>query len=472
MSLSTRARPSVFALAGCLLALAAFRLAVLSAQIVRDGMQIDFAAFYIAGRSESLGLNPYRNYPKHSPDIWFGIARRKHSRFLYPPFAATLFRPIAALPYARAKAVWAAVSMAGVAVGMLISAVFLGGRNAGRLVVAGLALMLLFHPTLILVERGQIDGFTFPLCAGAVVLMARGGGRRDAAAGALLALAVLLKLHVALIVPFLILRRKTRALAGLAAGIIAISILSLIFNGPDEIYDYIVVQMPRISYFEAGGTLEYWLPDKELAPLLVGIPEDYLRAEGRLYLINFFECIGCPSIAYAIYLGLLRMGTIVSLSLPSICVFAAIFALFVRHVRKGSGCCDPSAGGMSPIREFAWWYAVLAIILLSAPVTRVSNTVWLLPVGVLVMREYKTLRAGNPRILAALSAGILLVAIPDNRAGMGEISSSATVDFIFSAKYIAGELLILVGLMGYAESPDMTERMDDEDSQGRLAQHG
>lgn len=436
-------------LAASLLILAALRITLFSARIAREGMQVDFAAFYIAGRSEAEGLNPYLNYPEHRPDIWFGLAPRQHSRFLYPPFAATLFRPLAAMPYSSAKVGWIIISLGGVACGAIASAFFLGGRKAGLLALAALVLAFLFHPTLVLIERGQIDGLTFPLCVFSIILLSRGAKTHNFAAGFLLAWAILLKLHIVMIAPFMILRRRFSALWGLATGIAAISLLSLLLNGPREISDYVFRQLPRISYYEAGGPAESLIPKERYERLRAGIQRGFARAEGKLYRIDYFRVIGCPSIAYAIYMGLLRAGKVVSLSLPSVCVFTVLFVLWTMRWRTARPEGDRHR--LSVEGEFAWWLAVLALILLSAPVTRVSNTVWMIPAGILALSQYHILKSRAPNVLYMISAGVLFIAMPDNRAGLGELSTSTVVDFLFSTKYIAGEILLVCGLAGFAE---------------------
>src|SRR6185436_700092 len=63
-------------------------------------LQQDLAAYWVAGAARSAGLDPYVNHVGGpvAPELWDGVAVFAHSRFLYPPLIAELFRPLARLP--------------------------------------------------------------------------------------------------------------------------------------------------------------------------------------------------------------------------------------------------------------------------------------------------------------------------------------------------------------------------------------
>ena len=62
-------------------------------------LQMDFSAFYIAGKSVSRGLSPYVNYVESDPGLWDGVNGFTHSRFLYPPLAARPFQLLASFTH-------------------------------------------------------------------------------------------------------------------------------------------------------------------------------------------------------------------------------------------------------------------------------------------------------------------------------------------------------------------------------------
>src|SRR5512137_1029090 len=71
-----------------------------------QSLQMDFTAYYAAGKSLNNDLSPYVNYILTRWELWDGVATFNHSRFLYPPLVANLFQPLAKLPYINAKYIW------------------------------------------------------------------------------------------------------------------------------------------------------------------------------------------------------------------------------------------------------------------------------------------------------------------------------------------------------------------------------
>ena len=127
-----------------------------AAYVAVASLQEDFAAYWIAGAARRLGLDPYINHlgSAAAPGLWDGVAPFGHSRFLYPPLVAELFRPLAALPYRAAKALYTGAAVAA----WIASALLLGRRAAPVFLGAG----ALFFPLYLHLERGQIDLFALP----------------------------------------------------------------------------------------------------------------------------------------------------------------------------------------------------------------------------------------------------------------------------------------------------------------------
>ena len=78
----------------------------LAGWVATASLQQDFAAYWVAGAARHAGLDPYINQVggAAAPELWDGVAVFTHSRFLYPPVVAELFRAFAALPFPVAKA--------------------------------------------------------------------------------------------------------------------------------------------------------------------------------------------------------------------------------------------------------------------------------------------------------------------------------------------------------------------------------
>jgi len=68
-----------------------------------NSVQMDFTAYYTAGKSLNYGQSPYVNHIRENWNLWDGIATYKQSRFLYAPLVANMFQPVAKIPYHSAK---------------------------------------------------------------------------------------------------------------------------------------------------------------------------------------------------------------------------------------------------------------------------------------------------------------------------------------------------------------------------------
>jgi len=154
-------------------------------------LQQDFAAYRVAGAAQRAGLDPYVNHlgsirqepsegsldlPRRlrwaepssvnataAPGLWDGLALFRHSRFLYPPLVADLFRPLAALRYQTAKLLFT-LAMLGAWLG---AAALVGGPRERAVVLVASAL---FFPLYRHFERGQIDLLLLLLLAGALLV--------------------------------------------------------------------------------------------------------------------------------------------------------------------------------------------------------------------------------------------------------------------------------------------------------------
>lgn len=83
-----------------LLAIGVVRLAGLAWELSRTHYQVDFSAYWAAGRLWMAGADPYTGLLRVGGVPFF------HSAYLYPPLAAVFFAPFALLPYAAAKLLW------------------------------------------------------------------------------------------------------------------------------------------------------------------------------------------------------------------------------------------------------------------------------------------------------------------------------------------------------------------------------
>jgi hypothetical protein len=322
-------------------------------------LQQDFAAYRVAGVAQHAGLDPYVNHVggTQAPGLWDGIALFRHSRFLYPPLVADLFRPLAPLRYLTAKLVFAAAMFAA----WLGAAALAGGRERGLMLVAG----ALFYPLYRHFERGQIDLLLLLLLAAA--------WRRRAQpllAGLALAAAIAVKpalAAVALVVAALGRARLTVATLG---GLALLGTLTVLVDGPARLREYVHDVMPRAGLFGEGGTEEMLLP----AARLPGAPDDGTTLmDGRVYQTSAIELPAAASLPRLLAPdGPSRASAL----LP----FAILFGLLCGFARR---CV---AAGGDP--EWLYWAAAVASVIAS-PAGWVMGLVFALPLA--------------PRLFAALA---------------------------------------------------------------------
>lgn len=151
-----------------------------------------------------------------------------HYQFKYLPAFALLASPLALLPAQAAKGAWFAISavLIMVLLGLSLRAMpDLRRPPVLLLVLTFLAMAKFYAHELVL---GQVNVLFAVLAVAAFVSM-RGG--RDAGAGALLALAVVVKPYGALFLPWLATRRARGALAAMTAGLVLLLLVPAIRYG-------------------------------------------------------------------------------------------------------------------------------------------------------------------------------------------------------------------------------------------------
>jgi hypothetical protein len=311
--------------------------------------------------------------------------------------------------------------------------------------------VLTFYPLLVLLERGQVDAFTLLLLMlGFLAMIVHS---RDLAAGLLFALAVLLKLHVVLLVPFLLLRRKWKALAGLCAGIAMILAAGVLVNGWRSTVDYFRTELPRISRSGEGGTPDQRLPKAAIGKYLIYVPPDATLKGGRMYQKTCFEFAANATLVRTPVGDLLqalgaRLHLDLSASTLSVMIFGTAFLLLAAL-----GARLPAPGNETDFSaELRYWLLALTLILLCAPLSWATNAIWLTPLAVLLVEQYQRLtveplddaqRLILPVGLAAGAIGFFLAAMPD---ALGFQMVTAYGQRFFYFKYVAAEALLILWL--------------------------
>ncbi|HXX65285.1 MAG TPA: glycosyltransferase family 87 protein, partial [Bacteroidota bacterium] len=301
----------------------------------QESLQADFAAYYTAGESVSAGCSPYRNNIDRG--IWDGIAHYRHSRFLYPPLVADIFRPLAAMPYASAKKVWMVLMLCATAGGTALAMRALHFPRGGARIWLFAGAAFLFYPLAVLLERGQIDGLTMLLVSSGAVLLCREPD--SIPGGALLALATLFKLPIAFLLPVLIMRRRWRAAASFVTTGAAIFLISLAVDGPSTIQDYVTSESARIAAYGEEGTPDMALPDSILG--LAATSTDVAEKDHHVYLRSAIAFAPNATVV-RLLAGLPRRlhftASLLEISIGSFVLFMTGLIMFTRRLffAKGS----------------------------------------------------------------------------------------------------------------------------------------
>ena len=417
------------------------RLVSFTIEFSEKSLQMDFTAYYFAGKSLNNDLSPYENHVLSRWDLWDGVNMFKHSRFLYPPLIANLFQPLAALPYIKAKYIWNFFNLFCYLICfILLIRIFRFNKNFIKILIAGI-LTFNFFPFITLLERGQIDCITFLLLLTGLMLLVK-DKKYYFISGFLMGITSLFKLYSLLLLPFLLIRKKYVVVYGYITGILSIIILTLLISGLDTSYNYLTKEAVRISEHGSSGTNDMNIPAEIIQKFHLISPYSMAIIDGRIYLS---ESISFNSKASFIRtLEVLQTNTPFDLSntIYSIIVFTFFFILMIVFSKKYN------IKGY----DFVYWQVILIIILLSSPYTWVMNLVWLIPVAFIMINSFSDLITRKKSlILVTLIVGYLLLSLPDN------LLLTEHVPFIkefFSARYVMSQFLILFSLVIYSKDTE------------------
>ena len=204
------------------------------ADLIPAPHQEDFGAYYVAARAMSTGDSPYDPIAAARLAEASGVAQ--YSPYIYPPLLALMLRPLAALPYSAAAAIWFVMSAAA-----LLAALWLLRPVAGlpwrtyRWLMAAAFFLPPVHHTL---QHGQINHVLLLLVAGGAV-----GG---AGSAAWVGLAAALKVFPATLGGAYISSGRITALAMAIAGG-AFTTLAAWFVAPAASLEFVARVLPQLA---------------------------------------------------------------------------------------------------------------------------------------------------------------------------------------------------------------------------------
>lgn len=366
---------------------------------------MDLAVRVFGARAARSGLSPYLNNLASGLRYWDG-GTHVYSSFIFPPSVALLFLPLAPLPYLAAKLVWTLGSCAALVCALALAARLGGiGLNRNQIFVL-IALTSLFYPLLLHIERGQFEIF-FLLSVIACALTVE---RSPLLSGCLLAPAIALKLHCGLLLPFLALRGRWRAVVGAGMAFVALELASALVLGPKLELQYWTHELPRIVKIDdrrspAGPELPAEILDRRP-------PASAERTvlDGRSYItstVRFAHNATLVRPVRTVIERVLRVGPLDS-SPISLTLFACLFLVVAaRHWRVRASPLSPSA-------QLAYWLTALVCVMLSAPLTWTMSLVWTLPALLLAFStEIRTLADRNRTAAVAACTGLVWIGVPE-----------------------------------------------------------
>jgi hypothetical protein len=217
----------------------------------------DFTIYYASARHFWEGQSLYAAVPVDAfgtPPESISLARDTLHANLSPPPAMLLMVPLGLWSYTSAYSIWTIFSI----LCGLASVVCLGstlGRGNGRVVpTLVLGILLLAHfPTFVNVQLGQV-ALVLLLLLSIVWVAARGG--RDTAAGIALGLALTMKLFVALLLLYFLVRRRWRLVAWSAATLLLTTTAGLLVFGLASFREYLSA-LETVTWFASNWNASF-----------------------------------------------------------------------------------------------------------------------------------------------------------------------------------------------------------------------
>ena len=373
--------------------------AVVAGWVASSSLQQDLAAYWVAGAARRAGLDPYVNHVGSvaAPDLWDGVAVFAHSRFLYPPIVAELFRGLACLPYPVAKLLFTVGMVTAWAGAAVVTARRVGGQRA---VAVALGAGALFYPLHLALERGQID----PLVL--LLLVVAFGARRPGAAGAALAAAAAFKPALAGTIVVLAALGRWRVVAAALAGLALVVVACVVVSGPALTREYATRVLPRASLYGEGGDQSMLLPPERLLAHAEDLEAGLARVGGRVYPVAAWDR---PASASVPRLLAPRGPTPFTSRAPGLVALALLAAAALVVRRRGSAAAE----ALVP------WAATVACVVAS-PAGWVMGLVVALPLASWLAR----VRDARPGWSLVVVVALVACAVPPPVAGWAAVAGA------------------------------------------------
>jgi hypothetical protein len=348
----------------------------------------------------SRGVDPYVNQAGvATPELWDGVAVFAHSRFLYPPVVAEMFRPFAALPYAIAKIVFTMLAVAA----WVGASVHATSTRGGRALV--LAAGALFYPLYLHLERGQVDLFVLLF-----LLVAFDRRARTVVAGAALAAAMAFKPALVGVLPVVGLLGRARVVGAAVIGVALVMLASVATAGTALTWEYVHEVLPRAALYGEGGDASMLLPAERLAAHADDLEAGVARIQGRTYRQSAWDG---PASASLPRLLAPDGPTPLTSRAPALILLGGLVGIAALARRRLT---------VATVALLSWSAALACVV--ASPAGWLMSFVWALPLVQWLWRARVALR---PSLRTALGFAWLACALPPFVAGEPAIAATALV---------------------------------------------
>ena len=330
-------------------------------------LQQDFAAYWVAGKARARGLDPYVNHlgSEAAPRLWDGVAFFRHSRFLYPPLAAELCRPLAVAALSRGE---------DPVHRRLARRLARGARRCSRGGATAWPSCWWRARSTSRSTCTSSGGRSIWRCSSSS--RSPGGiGRRRRAAGAALALAAAFKPSLLGVLPVLGALGRWRWTAATLGGCAALAGLTVAISGPALLREYGAVVLPRAALFGEGGTDPLPVHEETYARLGFDDDDGTFAMDGRRYRISLWDGLtASASLPRLLAPEVPSRATAWGPYLAAVAALIAAARAFVRRRRRGPP--DPSLDDA----EHLLFAAASIVCVVTSPAGWAMGLVWALPI--------------------------------------------------------------------------------------------
>lgn len=201
----------------------------------------DFTIYYSAAKAFLTGQNSYDLEVLTVISRSLNLTGRQPHLYHYPPLFTIITAPLAAIDYRVARVIWFSIYLAALVLSIWLIMKGLNLKIPLKFASLAILLVVIFPPFYNGFMEGQVGPVLLALMVGAWYLYRRG---YRTWAGALLAVASLIKLTPGLLVAYFLLRRDWKVCAGAIATGLGLIAATMLFISPARQWSYIASILP------------------------------------------------------------------------------------------------------------------------------------------------------------------------------------------------------------------------------------